>query len=84
MPYAVAFGLANKVIKQLQVEFPATAFEADISLWQIYATHHLSQSFTGMLSSNLTAVTGSGNGGSGSFSSGSSGGFGGSSGGGAF
>lgn len=90
LPYAVAFGLSKKVLKQLRVEFN-TAELSDSSVF-IYAplytddgsfNNSFERSFERSFSSSIS--TGSSvSGGSGGFSGGSSGGFGGGSGGGAF
>ncbi|MBA1394135.1 DUF2207 domain-containing protein, partial [Lactobacillus sp. XV13L] len=88
MPYAVAFNLAKKVLKELKVEF------SDEELAQggfyFYGPFYSSGSdgFASSFNDSFTAGVSSGSssvsGGSGGFSGGSSGGFGGGSGGGAF
>lgn len=84
MPYAVAFGLSKKVIKQLNIEFSKAEIEA---VFPIYSYYWYSGNFESSFSSSLETGAGlnsSGSGSSGGFSGGSSGGFGGGSGGGAF
>ncbi|MBP2058291.1 putative membrane protein [Lactobacillus colini] len=86
MPYAVAFGLSDKVIDELHTEFS----EQELSngfVSGIWVSHHLDLGFADSFSSSLehgASVKSSGSGSSGGFSGGSSGGFGGGSGGGAF
>ena len=80
MPYAIAFGLAKKVLKQLKLEFPEE-IEAD-PYWTYY---YAGASYGAFASSFDEAISSSsGSGGNFSASSASSGGFGGGSGGGAF
>ncbi|MGM9906171.1 DUF2207 family protein [Lactobacillus sp.] len=80
MPYAIAFGLAKKVLKQLKLEFPEE-IEAD-PYWTYY---YAGSSYGAFASSFDEAISSSaGSGGNFSASSASSGGFGGGSGGGAF
>lgn len=87
LPYAVAFGLSKKVIKQLKVEFNTE--EINNSAVFIYAPLYINsdsfeKSFERSFVSGTSAGSSSVSGGSGGFSGGSSGGFGGGSGGGAF
>ena len=80
MPYAIAFGLAKKVLKQLKLEFPEEIV-AD-PYWTYY---YAGASYGAFASSFDAAISSSaGSGGNFSASSVSSGGFGGGSGGGAF
>lgn len=84
MPYAVAFGLSKKVIKQLNVEFSKAEIEA---VFPVTSYYWYSGNFESSFSSSLDTGAGlnsSSSGSSGGFSGGSSGGFGGGSGGGAF
>ncbi|WEV50504.1 DUF2207 domain-containing protein [Lactobacillus sp. ESL0731] len=87
LPYAVAFDLADKVVKQLKIEFSKEEFANDGFYY--YAPFYLSgkNSFAASFNSSFTSGISSGSsstGASGGFSGGSSGGFGGGSGGGAF
>lgn len=86
IPYAVAFGVADKVVKALRVNF--TAKELDQSLiipYYIGMNNFFSSTSAGFQSSFIGAMGAGGatniSGGSGGFSGGSSGGFGGGSGG---
>lgn len=83
MPYAVAFGLAKKVLKQMKVEF---ASEIDASPIAYYYYGNSYGMFATSFESSFSRALADSSGGSGSFSatSVSSGGFGGGSGGGAF
>lgn len=87
MPYAVAFDLAAKVAKELQIEFSQEELATNsfnTYLW-LYSGGH--NSFVTSFNSSFThgiSMGSSSAGSSGGFSSGSSGGFGGGSGGGAF
>lgn len=84
MPYAVAFGLSKKVIKQLKIEFNNAELE---TVFPVTSYYWYSGSFENSFNSSLESGTGiksSTSGSSGGFSGGSSGGFGGGSGGGAF
>lgn len=84
MPYAVAFGLSKKVIKQLKVEFSNAELE---TVFPVTSYYWYSGGFENSFNSSLESGTGlnsSTSGSSGGFSGGSSGGFGGGSGGGAF
>lgn len=81
MPYAVAFGLAKKVLKELKLEFGEEELQRNYSSSFMISG---SSSFSDSFSSSFTNGISSGSSGSGDFSSGSSGGFGGGSGGGAF
>ena len=87
LPYAVAFGLSKKVIKQMQIEFP----EDEVDRIFVYAPLYVNGSFNNSFESSFESSFSSGisagssvSGGSGGFSGGSSGSFGGGSGGGAF
>ncbi|MGQ5708538.1 DUF2207 family protein [Lactobacillus sp. PSON] len=84
MPYAVAFGLSKKVIKQLNIEFDkaeiAIVFPPSSYYWY---SGNFEKSFNSSLQSGA-GLDSSSSGSSGGFSGGSSGGFGGGSGGGAF
>lgn len=84
MPYAVAFGLAKKVLKELKIEFCNDEIER--SGCGYYGPFFISGSngFTENFSSSFAGSVSYGSGSSGGFSGGSSGGFGGGSGGGAF
>lgn len=84
MPYAVAFGLAKKVLKELKIEFGND--ELKRSDYSYYGPFFISGSngFSENFSSSFTGSVSYGSGSSGGFSGGSSGGFGGGSGGGAF
>lgn len=86
MPYAVAFDLSEKVIKELKVEFSDEELAATFTTG-IWIGHGFSSDFTDSFTSSFEhgiGASSSGSGGSGGFSGGSSGGFGGGSGGGAF
>lgn len=87
LPYAVAFGLSKKVIKQMQIEFP----EDEVDRIFVYAPLYVNGSFNNSFESSFESSFSSGisagssvSGGSGGFSGGSSGSFGGGSGGEAF
>lgn len=87
MPYAVAFGLSKKVLKQLKIEFADELDAAPVLFYSgFYSSssdsfeHSFERSFSSAVSTGSSSVSGS----SGGFSGGSSGGFGGGSGGGAF
>ncbi|MDC2839967.1 DUF2207 domain-containing protein [Limosilactobacillus mucosae] len=87
LPYATAFGLAKKVIKELRLSF--TDAELNDSILISYPWIFASDPWTGTFESTFEKALDLGNssstsGGSGGFSAGSSGGFGGGSGGGAF
>ncbi|GHV97379.1 membrane protein [Lactobacillus nasalidis] len=80
MPYAIAFGLAKKVLKQLKLEFPE-----EIATDPYWTCYYAGPGYGDFASGFAAAVaSSSGSGGSFSASSASSGGFGGGSGGGAF
>ena len=81
MPYAVAFGLANKVMKELKIEFSQEELAKSDYFYYGFVSNTGKDSFSANFDScfNDSISTGSS-----SFSSGSSGGFGGGSGGGAF
>lgn len=80
MPYAIAFGLAKKVLKQLKLEFPE-----EIAADPYWTYYYAGASYGAFASSFDAAISSSaGSGGNFSASSVSSGGFGGGSGGGAF
>ncbi len=81
MPYAVAFGLANKVMKELKIEFTQEELARSDYFYYGFVSNTGKDSFSANFDScfNDSISTGSS-----SFSSGSSGGFGGGSGGGAF
>lgn len=80
MPYAIAFGLAKKVLKQLKLEFPE-----EIAADPYWTYYYAGASYGAFASSFDEAISSSaGSGGNFSASSASSGGFGGGSGGGAF
>ncbi|WP_308555263.1 DUF2207 domain-containing protein [uncultured Lactobacillus sp.] len=86
LPYAVAFGLSKKVIKQLKIEFNTDELNDSVFVYApFYVNDHDSfeRSFERSFTSGISTVS-SISGGSGGFSGGSSGGFGGGSGGGAF
>lgn len=91
LPYAVVFGVSDKVIKALKVNFSAEQLDNSMVIpYYIGAHSFINSSSSGFQSSFGNAIS-SGNGssssvsgGSGGFSGGSSGGFGGGSGGGAF
>lgn len=88
MPYAVAFGLSKKVLKELEIEFSDAELASTpfIAYGPFYSTgsDSFERSFEHSFSSGASAGASSVSGGSGGFSGGSSGGFGGGSGGGAF
>ncbi|MQS75795.1 DUF2207 domain-containing protein [Companilactobacillus halodurans] len=89
LPYAVVFGVSDKVIKALKLNFSTEQLDQSMVIpFYIGAGGFLGSSSTGFQSSFTSAITASGSssvvGGSGGFSGGSSGGFGGGSGGGAF
>lgn len=87
MPYAVAFGLSKKVLKQLKIEFADELDTAPILLYGGFynsGNDSFEHSFERSFSSGVSVGSSSVSGGSGGFSGGSSGGFGGGSGGGAF
>ncbi|MFV4922517.1 DUF2207 family protein [Lactobacillus delbrueckii] len=80
MPYAITFGLAKKVLKQLKLEFPE-----EIAADPYWTYYYAGASYGAFASSFDEAISSSaGSGGNFSASSASSGGFGGGSGGGAF
>ena len=83
--YATAFGMADKVIKQLKLVYPELNDDLYFSTYgyttMYLATHtNFSSSFSSAISSSITSATSSGSGGGGGFSGG--GGFGGGGGGG--
>ena len=81
MPYAVSFGLADKVMKEMKIEFS----EEEIQNSNYFYYGFISNTGKDSFSSNFDSCFSDGiSSGSSSFSSGSSGGFGGGSGGGAF
>lgn len=88
MPYAVAFGLSKKVLKELKVEFSDAELAG--TPFVLYGPFYSSgsdgfaKSFDNSFSEGVSVGSSSVSGGSGGFSGGSSGGFGGGSGGGAF
>lgn len=87
MPYAVAFGLAKKVIAQLRVDFSSQDLDPLFVYYPIFMYDTNISSFDNSINTALYNGTGSNSslsGNSGGFSVGSSGGFGGGSGGGAF
>ncbi|WP_057741705.1 DUF2207 domain-containing protein [Liquorilactobacillus capillatus] len=87
LPYAVAFGLAKKVIKELRTNFSAEELETNFGVYYpivILGATNFGTAFNNSFSSAITSSSSSISGGSGGFSGGSSGGFGGGSGGGAF
>lgn len=89
MPYAVAFGLSKKVLKQLKIEFSEeelnTIFPAESYYWYMSSHNSFEHSLSNSISSSSNVGSSSSfSGSSGGFSGGSSGGFGGGSGGGAF
>ena len=83
MPYAVAFGLAKKVLKQMKVEFASEIGASPIAYYYYGNSYGM---FATSFESRFSRALADSSGGSGSFSatSVSSGGFGGGSGGGAF
>jgi len=91
LPYAVVFGVSDKVIKALKINFSAEQLDNSMVIpYYIGAHSFINSSSSGFQASFGSAITGgngsssSVSGGSGGFSGGSSGGFGGGSGGGAF
>lgn len=87
LPYAVAFGLAKKVIKELQTNFSTAELETNFGSYYpifILGTGNFETAFNNSFTSAITSNSTSASGDSGGFSGGSSGGFGGGSGGGAF
>ncbi|MFC6176543.1 DUF2207 domain-containing protein [Companilactobacillus huachuanensis] len=91
LPYAVVFGVSDKVIKALKVNFSVEQLDNSMVIpYYIGAHSFINSSSSGFQASFGNAITGgsgsssSVSGGSGGFSGGSSGGFGGGSGGGAF
>ena len=87
LPYAVIFGVSDKIIKALKVNFGADVVNnSAIAYYYIGSNSFLNSNtgfqtaFTGAISAGDSSISG----GSGGFSGGSSGGFGGGSGGGAF
>lgn len=89
MPYAVAFGLADKVVKAMRANFSADELKPFLMVYYpVYAGtgftgDGFSVDFSGVFET-ASGIVSSESGGSGGFSVGSSGGFGGGSGGGAF
>lgn len=83
MPYAVAFGLAKKVLKQMKVEFASEIGASPIAYYYYGSSYGM---FATSFESSFSRALAASSGGSGSFSamSASSGGFGSGSGGGAF
>ncbi|BDR60709.1 DUF2207 domain-containing protein [Lactobacillus xylocopicola] len=89
MPYAVTFGLATKVIKEMKVEFTdqelaQSTFYNDRWLYYNTGQESFAESFNTSFLSGVATGSSAAGGSSGGFSGGSSGGFGGGSGGGAF
>ncbi|GEO64961.1 DUF2207 domain-containing protein [Companilactobacillus nantensis] len=91
LPYAVVFGVSDKVIKALKVNFSAEQLDNSLVIPYYIGAHSFINSSSSGFQSSFTSAISSGNGssssvsgGSGGFSGGSSGGFGGGSGGGAF
>lgn len=86
MPYAVAFGLSKKVLKQLKIEFGTEELASSSFIYYsgFYAGRHSFESSFERSFSEGVSTGSSTSGSSGGFSGGSSGGFGGGSGGGAF
>lgn len=92
LPYAAAFGLAQKVADKLAVDFGSAALDTDLVVFYplfyggigLPLGDALGDSLSTALQSSDTSTDSSISGGSGGFSGGSSGGFGGGSGGGAF
>ncbi|WP_318765354.1 DUF2207 domain-containing protein [Lactiplantibacillus carotarum] len=92
LPYATAFGLAERVTDQLAIDFGTDVLARDLGIYYpLFFTYDgsgldfsgiINDSFSGAVSASTDASSSSG--GSGGFSGGSSGGFGGGSGGGAF
>lgn len=86
LPYAVAFGLAKKVIRELKANFSVEELETGLGSYYpifILGNTNFEVAFNSSFSSAIGGVS-SASGSSGGFSGGSSGGFGGGSGGGAF
>lgn len=81
MPYAVSFGLADKVMKEMKIEFSEEEIQNSNYFYYGFISNTGKDSFTANFDSCFSDGISSG---SSSFSSGSSGGFGGGSGGGAF
>lgn len=84
MPYAVAFGLAKKVIKALKAEFSVAELETGFGIYYaLYFAGSWNDSFTSSFEQSIAAanVDSSAGGSSGGFSGGSSGGGGGGTGG---
>lgn len=84
MPYAVAFGLAKKVIKALKAEFSVAELETGFGIYYaLYFAGSWNDSFTSSFEQSIAAanVDSSSSGSSGGFSGGSSGGGGGGTGG---
>lgn len=84
MPYAVAFGLAKKVIKALKAEFSVAELETGFGIYYaLYFAGDWNDSFTSSFEQSIAAanVDSSAGGSSGGFSGGSSGGGGGGTGG---
>ena len=80
MPYAVAFGLAKKVIKALKAEFSVAELENGFGIYYaLYFAGSWNDSFTSSFEQSIAAanVDSSASGSSGGFSGGSSGGGGG-------
>ena len=87
LPYAVAFGLAKKVIKELKANFSVEELETEFGNYYpifILGSANFETAFNNSFSSAIAGNASSAGGSSGGFSGGSSGGFGGGSGGGAF
>lgn len=91
LPYAVAFGLAKKVVKALQANFTDAELQTGLAFYYplFFYGAGFNDSFAGQFDNDFSTNVGrtegsSTTGGSGGFSGGSSGGFGGGSGGGAF
>jgi uncharacterized membrane protein len=85
LPYATAFGLAEKVAKKLKTDF-GPRLDENVSFYAYYyGIHGANLGLASSISSSIShSVSASSGGSSGGFSGGSSGGFGGGSGGGAF
>lgn len=88
LPYAVIFGVSDKVIKALKVNFGADVVNNSAIAYYYIGSSSFLNSNTGFQTAFTGAISAGGSssisGGSGGFSEGSSGGFGGGSGGGAF
>ncbi|CAJ2232006.1 DUF2207 domain-containing protein [Companilactobacillus paralimentarius] len=88
LPYAVIFGVSDKVIKALKVNFGADVVNNSAIAYYYIGSSSFLNSSTGFQTAFTGAISAGGSssisGGSGGFSGGSSGGFGGGSGGGAF